>query len=117
MSFLFAYLVLIVVIMIYAVICYMNSKAIKTIPYFGVIAAFWVLLPWYGKFDTNMEYENVYKWFLVIRDIVYVIVSVGMLALSMKMSRKKHIIIRLLYCGSVLAVNLWCAYNGRIHWC
>jgi len=109
-------LIFIVIALVYAFICfYINRKLVKTLPYLGVITVFWLLLPWDGKL-SNIEYENIYRWFLVIRDIIYVIVSVGMLALAMKMSRKKHLIIRILYCGSVLAFNLYCAYGGRIHW-
>lgn len=110
------YLVIIVVVMIYVIMYYMNSKVKKVLPYLGVIAACCLFYPWDGKLGSKSEYVNLYKLFLVIRDVVYVSVSVGMLALSMKMSMKKHLIIRILYCGSVLAFNLFVAYNGRIHW-
>ena len=109
-------LIFLVIALVYAFICfYINRKLVKTLPYLGVITVFWLLLPWEGKY-SRIEYENVYGWFLIIRDIIYVIVSVGMLVLAMKMTEKKHLIIRILYCGSVFAVNLYCAQGGRIHW-
>lgn len=116
MRVLLGYLVLLVIALLYAFICYyIDKRLLKTIPYLGVIITFWLLLGLDGKL-SNIEYENIYGWFLIIRDIIYVIVSVGMLVLAMKMSEKKHLIIRILYCGSVLAVNLYCAHGGRIHY-
>ena len=112
---LFSPLISIIAVYIYA--CTKNKKLIRTLPYLVMRCFITMALLIDGILGSKSIYDNYYKWFQIIRDIVYGIVSVAMFALSIKMSRNnKKITSRVLYCSSVLLVNLLLAYVGRIHW-